>query len=340
MSGLTRRSLLALALAVPLAATGCSAHGPAAPRGWDRVAVGDLSLSVPTGWSHGPVDTGIGVFTDAWREDGGNGHLLAAGPVGATTAEEALAAALDALRTSVPGLRPTTTSAQGGEDSLTVACLDLATERTELGSVRLWALEEGASCAAVLLGAHRLDESVRTTVEESLRISPRHDGPSAPGGWTRVGRGGASLSVPSAWSAVGALAGSQRWTAGWGDVDADGAARALVLLCPETREASASDALAQIESDCVAGSVPAFERDGTVEALSLDEEGLDALRLPFTYGGRDEGAGRGSGVLWTLQRSRGDGEPLVCAVLATLTAGLDTALLSTVEEGLWLAGSD
>ena len=90
----------------------------------------------------------------------------------------------------------------------------------------------------------------------------------------------------------------------------------------------------------MAGSVPGFERTGAVEALTLDAEGLDALRLPFTYRLRTGGSGRGTGVLWALQRSRPERAPLVCAVLATVADGVDTTLLTTVEEGLWLAAED
>ena len=42
MTFLHRRHVLVLVLAAPLA--GCSARGPAALPGWDRVIVGDLSL--------------------------------------------------------------------------------------------------------------------------------------------------------------------------------------------------------------------------------------------------------------------------------------------------------
>lgn len=338
MTLLHRRHVLALALAAPLA--GCSARGPAALPGWDRVIVGDLSLVVRSLWAHGPVDVGIGVFTDAWREDGDGQHLLAVGPARAASVQEAADTALDALRAAVPGLRPTTETAVSSRDGLTIACLDLAAERSELATGRLWALELDGSCAVVLLGAHSLDESVRTAVEDSLTLSVAYAGPDAPDGWTRVGRGPAGLNVPSTWAAVGALRSSQRWIAGWGDVDADGAARALAVLCPSTSEASASDALAQIEADCAAGSVPGFERTGAVEALTLDTEGLDALRLPFTYRQRVGRSGRATGVLWALQRSRPEKAPLVCAVLATVAEGVDTTLLTTVEEGLWLAEED
>lgn len=340
MTTVRRRHLLALALAAPLALAGCGARRTVALPGWDRVIVGDLSLVVRSQWAHGPVDVGIGVFTDAWREDGDNQHLLAVGPVGATDVQEAMVTGLDALRAAVPGLRPTTDSAVSSRDGLTIACLDLATERNELATGRLWAVESAGACAVVLLGARRLDESVRTTVEESLTLSIAHAGPDAPDGWTRVGRGPAGLHVPSTWAAVGALRASQRWTAGWGDVEADGAARALAVLCHAAAETSASDAMAQIEADCVAGAVTGFERTGAVEALTLDPEGLDALRLPFTYRLRAGRSARGTGVLWTLQRSRQEAAPLVCAVLATVAEGVDTTLLTTMEEGLWLAAED
>ena len=358
---------------LPVVGTISCSRGTEAPAGWERVVVDNLSVLIGSGWQHRPVHEGVAVFTDLWQEQEGPRHILIAGSPGVSAADDALAEALDALRASWPGLRATSQAGRMQQDGRDLAFVDIATASPDLVSGRLWSVSADGACAVVVLGASRLDEAKRTVVEESLRLVVIPDAPTLPTDWIRVGRDATTFGVPRAWSVTGAVHGSERWKASWADADLDGFARARVVLCPDTGESSALDALAQIEADSIAGALPGFERAGAATWVDVGVETVKALRLPFTYGGSgatttaaptvtappaatdaptEEGAPvanetpaatpamappTGHGVMWMLESRRSEtSEAQVSAVQVAFIQEMDEALATTLERSLWV----
>ena len=326
---LRRRTALALVGAGPLAVGlgACSARSPVASRGWSQVLAAGTYLPVRTDWKHSAASEAIAVFSDMWAQTSGAPYRMVVGiPSALSSADAMMAEADSALRAALPGYRVTTEEGATERSKMTVHFKDFATDAEFARMGRLWILHNGVSAAAVALMASDLSESYRSVVDEGLSLLDPSGVPAAPDGWGRVGRDGTALAVPSTWSIVGAVAGSKRWREGWADADLDGATRTRVLLAPDTGKSSATDALAQIEADSIAGSLKGYTRRGAPQPLKLGQEGVSGVRVDFTYG-----SSAAEGTLWVVQAKE-----RVSAIQVAFSGRADNDIVARMEKSIWV----
>ena len=157
--------------------------------------------------------------------------------------------------------------------------------------------------------------------------------PDIPGGWVRVGRRGLHLAVPRSWAVTGGAPGSQRWRAGWADVALDGTAVSRALLAPSIKKPSPKDALAQIEADAIAGSLPGYKRQGKMRSVKVAGASGSALRATFAYAAATASgiAATAEGALWVVPVGG-----TVAALQIAFGGKADQDCVTTMEKSLWV----
>ncbi|SDN29647.1 hypothetical protein SAMN05216355_101622 [Actinomyces ruminicola] len=331
-AGISRRRAVGLFGVVPLIGMTACSGSSVMPAGWDRAVVSGAYVPVRSDWQHMAAPGGIGLFSDMWQEAASPSHVLAVGsPSAGLDLQGMLAETEDALRSSLPGFRVTSQQAAAERSGGQLLYEDFTTTFTGATSGRIWLLTNEKSAIAVVLMAENLDESYRDVVDAELSLQSS-DLPAVDSGWTRVGRGTTSFAVPGTWAVTGAPTKSERWTDSWADADMDGAARARVLLAPDTGEPGVVDALAQIESDAVAGALSRYVRLSEPVELELDgQENASGIRVYFAYGN-----GRAAqGALWVLGIAG-----TVSAIQLSFSGPADQGIVSRMERSIWLTAPD
>lgn len=326
--GLSRRHAVGLFAMAPLIGMTACSGSSVMPSGWERAVVSGAYVPVRKNWQHTAVPKGIGLFSDMWQETAAPAHVLAVGVPSAWLDPQGLMAeAESALRSGLPGFRVTSQPASAERDGTQILYEDFATTFSGATTGRIWLLTDERTSVAVMLTAETLDKSYRDVVDTELSLLP-NDLPAVDSGWARVGRGATSFAVPGSWKVTGAPAGSTRWTDSWADADLDGAARVRVLLASDTGEPGVVDALAQIESDAVAGALPRYARLSEPVELALDgQEDASGTRVDFAYGN-----GRNSrGSLWVLKVA-----DTVSAIQLAFSGAADESIVAGMERSIWL----
>ncbi|WP_103061648.1 hypothetical protein [Actinomyces qiguomingii] len=330
--GICRRHAVGLLGLAPLIGMTACSGSSVMPSGWDRAVAYGAYVPVRSDWRHTPVPDGIGLFSDMWQEVEAPSHTLMAGvPSAGLDPQEMLTEAEGSLRASLPGFRATSqrVTAERGDEQLLYE--DFTSNYKDASTGRIWLLTNGKVSIAAVLTASSLDDSFRDLVDAELSLMPS-ELPGVDAGWTRVGRGVTSFAVPGTWAVTGSPTGSERWADGWADADLDGAARARVLLAPDTGEPSAVDALAQIESDSVAGALRRYARLTEPTELSLDgQDNASGIRVDFAYGnGRNA-----QGTIWVLSIA-----DTVSAIQLVFSGSADKDVVAKMERSIWLTAAD
>lgn len=328
MPEISRRHAVRLLGLAPLIGMAACSGSAVMPSGWERAVVDGAYVPVRNNWQHMAVPESIGLFSDMWQETAAPAHILAVGvPSAGLDAQGLMGEAESALRSSLPGFQATSQPASAERDDTQILYEDFATTFAGATAGRVWVLTDEQTSIAVMLTAQALDESYRDVVDTELALLP-NDLPAVDAGWARVGRGVISFAVPGTWAVIGAPAGSTRWTDSWADADLDGAARARVLLASDTGEPGVVDALAQIESDAVAGALPRYARVSEPAELTLDgQEDASGTRVDFAYGnGRDS-----RGTLWVVRVA-----DTVGAIQLAFSGAADEDIVAGMERSIWL----
>lgn len=326
MTGVARRrGLLALA-AGALVLGGCSARAS----GWDGAEVDGLTVAVPSGWD-GASGPG-GRWTRRWTSPDGRGQLLVAPALSAGDAYAALDMVMSAARSRTRGFTPTGVRRAWSDGTTTVARQDYTATWPRPTAATIWAIETGGRTAVVELSGDGVTEEQRAGLGERLSLAAAGGTSSASAGASTasdlaaVEVDGVALAVPTGWERTGGAEGSARWTDGWALLSEDRVAQARILVAPRMPEDDVRTALAQIEVDHAAGSLPGY----TVEAreeLSLD--GLEGVRTDFRSGAE----GADGGCLWVVS----DGDR-VCAVQYVALGGIDASVRDGIQTALAVAG--
>ncbi|WP_103062011.1 hypothetical protein [Actinomyces qiguomingii] len=327
-AGISRRRAVGLFGIAPLIGVAACSGSSVLPAGWERVIVSGAYVPIRSDWRHASALDGIGLYSDMWQDVESPSHTLMVGvPSAGLESQGMLAEAEDALRSSLPGFRVVSQAATAERRDAQLLYKDFTTTYAGARTGRIWLLTDERAAIAVALAAEYLDEGHRDVLDTELSLVPS-ELPAVDSGWTRVGRGVTSFAVPGTWAVTGAPTKSERWTEGWADADLDGAARARVLLAPDTGESSVVDALAKIESDSVAGALPRYARVSEPKELEVDSQGhASGIRVDFAYGnGR-----KAQGTLWVL-----GGAGTVSAIQLTFSGAADEGVTAKMEQSICL----
>ena len=304
--------------------SGCAAARPTLPKGWSTVLVSDAYVPVREEWKHFPAPKEMPLFSDMWVTPSGNSHHLV---IGVPQKKSDLAAALleteTSLRSVLPGYRSLGSDIKEERNGLTLNFKDFESHAEFAKSGRLWIFRNDGTTVVGALMAGSLNEEYQNTVQTGMRLTSSN-GVDVPEGWGKVGRDGVSFAIPRSWAITGTPVGSKRWRESWADCDPDGTARIRVLLCPATGHNSTDDALAQIESDSIAGSVNGYKRRKAPMSLKYGSEDTSGVRVDYSY---DKGSSQG--VLWIVQKKES-----VAAIQMSFSGIVDDNVVGVTQSSI------
>ena len=322
-----RRGLFSLAATTLIGASisGCSLRPSVASQGWSKVLVSEAYIPVRSDWQHSVAPDQVSLFSDMWMESAGSPYRLIVGSPTSVSDPQATGAEVNAaLRSVLSGYSVTTQEQVMERDSATIRFCDFEAEPEFAKQGRFWIVHNKASSVCAALMAANMNEEYQTVITEGLSLL-ESDAPAVPDGWARVGRDNITLAVPRDWGVNGAPSHSKRWKESWADADLDGSTRSRLLLASNLGKTKIVDALAQIESDSIAGALKGYNRRSAPVVAKVRQDKVSGTRVDFICG-----TSKSQGSLWVFEASG-----VTSAVLLTFADKSNADTVAVVEKSIW-----